>query len=252
MKLSVIIPVFNEQDTIETVLQRVAAVSLPCGKEIIVIDDGSEDETKKRIKKYESSIRDEESNNEEHRIKSKQLTTIFHQKNTGKGSAVQSGIKKATGDYILIQDADLEYNPEEIPRLLEPVIKNQGKNSHFTAVYGSRFQNGRPAIPFLYYLGNMFLTALTNFLYGTRLTDMETGYKLLPAAFAQTVRWKSTRFDIEPEITAQLVHAGIRIVEVPIQYHGRTHLAGKKLTARDATGAIIALIKNRTRFHLTD
>ncbi len=235
MKLSIVIPVFNEQDTIESVLQRVASVSLPCGKEIIVVDDGSSDTTKSKIKNQKAKGKEN-------------ISMIEHEKNMGKGAAIRSGIKKATGDYILIQDADLEYNPEEIPKLLRPILKPTTHNAQRTthlAVYGSRFMNGRPPMPLLYYLGNAFLTTITNLLYHTRLTDMETGYKLLPAAFAKTISWKSTGFDIEPEITAQLVHAGIRIIEVPIQYHGRTHLAGKKLTIKDAVGAITTLIRQK-------
>ncbi|OGG20688.1 hypothetical protein A3D03_00060 [Candidatus Gottesmanbacteria bacterium RIFCSPHIGHO2_02_FULL_40_13] len=240
MKLSIIIPVYNEEKTIHQVLISVASLKLPCTKEIIVVDDGSTDNTRKHI-----------TNSREQNEKLKNIKVITHKKNLGKGTAIRTGIKRATGDYILIQDADLEYNSQEIPKLLSPVIsysKNYNlKPKTFISVYGSRFANGRPVIPLLYYLGNRLLTILFNLFYGTNLTDMETGYKLIPTKLLKSLKFTSSGFDIEPEITALLVKQGVFIIEVPISYKGRSHLAGKKLTVKDAFGAIVTIIKNKFR-----
>lgn len=236
MKLTILIPVFNEEKTIAQVLTQIVGTKIDCEKEIIVIDDGSTDKTKFMIKKIQSQH--------------KKIKLVSHPTNLGKGKAIITGVKKATGDYILIQDADLEYNPVEIPKLLNPIFdsgRNHTNSVREIAIYGSRFKNRRPVIPVLYFIGNKLLTILTNILYGTKLTDMETGYKLLPASFCQKIKFSSAHFDIEPEITAKLIKNGIKIIEVPISYHGRTHLAGKKLTIIDAFEAIKALIILRFR-----
>ena len=231
MKLSIIIPVYNEEKTVSTVLDKVSRVKLPCQKEIIIVDDGSSDGTKEQI-----------TDNIKHKTKDK-IKIIFHHQNQGKGAAVRTGIEAATGDYILIQDADLEYNPDEIPKLLSPIFQlDKLKN---IAVYGSRFQSNYAVIPRLYLWGNKLLTFLTNLLYETKLTDMETGYKLLPSSFLKKVHLVGNRFEIEPEITAKLVKAKIPIVEVPISYRSRSHLSGKKLTVRDAWGAVKTLLFNK-------
>lgn len=224
--LSIIIPVYNEEETIIQVLNQLIALTLRCHKEIIVIDDGSTDATRKRIKNYELRI--------------KNLKVILHTANLGKGEAIKSGIKVATGDYILIQDADLEYNPDDIPKLIKPILTI--KINKPIAVYGSRFKNNKASIAILYLIGNKVLTFITNLLYGLRLTDMETGYKLLPANFLRSIKLISSRFDIEPEITAKLIKSNIPIIEVPISYKGRSRLAGKKLTIGDAFAAIKTLI----------
>jgi dolichol-phosphate mannosyltransferase len=234
MKLSILIPVYNEEKTIDEVLQKVLSVKLPCQKEIVVVDDGSTDGTIQRINKIGSDLK---------RVKG--LTLIRHKTNLGKGAAIQTGIKHATGDYILIQDADLEYNPSEIPLLLSPILQPTTYNLQPIAVYGSRFSRGKPEIPLLYFLGNRFLTFLTNLLYGTRLTDMETGYKLLPSSFLKQIRLTGKRFEIEPEITIKLLKAKIPIQEVPITYKGRSHVAGKKLTVKDAWAAIRIIITSK-------
>lgn len=234
MILSIIVPVYNEEKTIKKVLSQLLQLKLPCLKEIIVVDDGSTDATALKIEKFKSKI--------------KNIRYIRHQKNQGKGAAVRTGIHTATGDYILIQDADLEYDPSEIPQLLAPIVNHTSKRPRGyvnVAVYGSRFQNNQAMIPPLYFLGNKFLTFLTNVLYRTKLTDMETGYKLLPRSFLQKITLQSNHFDMEPEITAKLIRNGIRIIEVPISYKGRSHLAGKKLTLKDGFGAIKTLITLR-------
>ncbi|MCJ7739815.1 glycosyltransferase family 2 protein [Candidatus Microgenomates bacterium] len=249
MKLSIIIPVYNEEKTVSTVLEKVFRVKLPCRKEIIVVDDGSIDGTGNRIKNYACPPSAIAEGNCRRELRIKNLKIITHKKNQGKGAAVRTGIKAATGDYILIQDADLEYNPDEIPKLLSPVINQvsgiREQGSVGTAVYGSRFQSNSAVIPRLYLWGNKLLTFLTNLLYGTKLTDMETGYKLLPSSFLKKVHLVGNRFEIEPEITIKLIKAKIPIVEVPISYRSRSHLSGKKLTVRDAWGAVKTLLFNK-------
>ncbi|MBI3379840.1 glycosyltransferase family 2 protein [Candidatus Gottesmanbacteria bacterium] len=225
MKLSVVMPIFNEEKTIREVLKRLLEVKLSCDVEVILIDDGSTDKTKDYLLQ----------------IKTKgkiPLKIIKHEVNKGKGEAVQTGIKAAKGDYLIIQDADLEYDSEEIKNLLQPIFKTKISNKTSIAVYGSRFMGKRPMISPVYYLGNIFLTYLTNLLFGTHLTDMETGFKLLPLPFLKKITLNASRFDFEPEITARLIKAKIPIVEVPISYKGRSHLAGKKLTIADAFAAM--------------
>lgn len=231
IKLSIIIPVFNEKKTILSVLEKLASLHLPVHREIIIVDDGSTDGTRNQI-----------TDNIKHITRKNQIRIIYHKQNQGKGAAVKTGVKVAIGDYILIQDADLEYNPDEIPKLIVPILKEKNQT---IAVYGSRFSSHNYSIPLLYFLGNKFLTVLSNMLYGTGLTDMETGYKLLPASFLKKTQLIAQRFDVEPEITAKLVKKGIRIVEVPISYRSRSHVAGKKLTLKDAFGAVKTLLINR-------
>lgn len=234
MKLSIIVPVYNEEATIKVVLSKLLKQKLPCSTEIIVVDDGSFDKTVKEIKNLKSQFRN--------------LKLLLHRYNQGKGEAIKTGIKASHGDYILIQDADLEYNPEEIPKLIAPLLKTKsmkGQIKTLKAIYGSRFKYKQVKISLPYYLGNMFLTFLTNVLFGTNLTDMETGYKLLPTEFMKSIKLKASRFDIEPEITAKLIKAGFSITEVPISYMGRSHLAGKKLTITDAFAAIKTLVSHK-------
>ncbi len=229
MKLSLLVPVYNEEQTIDTILEKLIKVKLPCTKEIIIVDDASTDRTSNKIHK---------------RLKLRNFQKIVkyfkHRQNKGKGGAIQTGVKYATGQYILIQDADLEYDPGDICKLLPPIFI-AGKKKNKIAVYGSRFMKKNIMISPLYLFGNKLLTFVTNLFCGVKISDMETGYKLLPATFLKAINIQSRHFDIEPEITVKLIKMGIPIVEVPISYRGRTHLAGKKLTVLDAYEAIKAL-----------
>lgn len=234
MKLSIIIPVYNEEKTVEEIIRKVKEVSLPKGirKEIIVVDDGSTDKTPRILKKI------------------KGINIFCHRINKGKGAAVRTGIKKTTGEIILIQDADLEYNPEDYKRLITPIIHKEA-----LVVYGSRLKNmsfklfGKNKTPMpTHYLGNKFLTAITNFLYGADLTDMETGYKVFIRKVLDRIELTSDRFEIEPEITAKVLKNGIKIKEIAIQSNPRGYEDGKKITWKDGISALFTLIK----FRLTD
>lgn len=223
-KLSIIIPVYNEKSTVEEVLDSVSRTKvLGWEKEIIIIDDGSTDGTQEILKKWV-----------------KKVEVIFKKKNEGKGSAVTIGILKATGDIILIQDADLEYSPSDYPVLLAPF-----ENDRVHVVYGSRFLGGHLSTMFMYALGNKFVTLVTNILYNTNITDMETGYKVFDAVVLKGITIKAKRFDFEPEITAKVLRSGYQIYEVPISYFGRKFSEGKKLTWRDGIDAFITLLKFR-------
>ncbi|KKS98606.1 MAG: dolichyl-phosphate mannose synthase-like protein [Candidatus Gottesmanbacteria bacterium GW2011_GWA2_43_14] len=232
MNLSIIVPVFNERKTITPVLHKLLHLKLPVTTEIVVVDDGSTDGTAGILKKWPGKDKEK-----------KKLKIVFHRKNSGKGEAVKTGIKEASGDYILVQDADFEYNPSEIGKLLAPLVKQ--KNNGVFAVYGSRFMSGRAVIPKAYLFGNKILTFFTNITYGVHLTDMETGYKLLPAKIVKNLSLKAAHFDFEPEITGKIIRKKVKIIEVPISYRGRDRLAGKKLTVIDAFEAIKAIFYYR-------
>ena len=231
LKLSVIIPAYNEATTITTLLQRVVEVSLDYGftKEIVVIDDGSTDNTIELVKGFIST-------NTQHSIK-----LVEHEKNKGKGAALHTGIYAATGDYIIVQDADLEYDPREFNLLLKPVVE-AGAN----VVYGSRFMGGNPhrILFFWHSIGNQFLTFLTNMVTNLNLTDMETCYKLFQAEIVKPIKLKETRFGFEPEVTAKIARIdNIKIYEVGISYYGRTYAEGKKINWKDGLRAIYCIIK---------
>lgn len=222
--LSIIIPTYNEAKTINTVLTRVFALELPgWKKEVIVVDDGSIDNTRAELKAWE-----------------KKVTLITSAKNQGKGSAVTQGLRVAKGDIILIQDADLEYSPSDYPVLLAPF-----ENPQVHAVYGSRFLGAHLSTMFVYALGNKFVTLVTNILYNTNITDMETGYKAFRRSAIEFFDIKAKRFDFEPEITAKILRSGYQIYEVPISYYGRKFEEGKKLTWRDGVVALFTLLKYR-------
>jgi glycosyltransferase involved in cell wall biosynthesis len=227
-KLSIIIPVYNEEKTIEIILDKVKRVKLPnVLKEIVIVDDYSLDDTRKILSK----------------IKDKSIKIAYHKENQGKGAAIKTGLKNATGDLVVIQDADLEYDPKEFPKLLNPILS--GKTD---VVYGSRFEVIKENIDKMYkihYLGNLFLTLLTNLLYNTRITDMETCYKMMKKDVLKDIRIKSDGFDFEPEITAKLLKKGHKIIEVPIGFVGRKFDEGKKITWIDGLLAAYYLVKYR-------
>jgi glycosyltransferase involved in cell wall biosynthesis len=227
-KLSVIVPVYNERNTLVEVLRRMRAVELPDGieREIIVVDDGSTDGTRDVLKQLGDST----------------VRVVLHDVNRGKGAALRTGFAHATGEYVLVQDADLEYDPEDWPKLLSPVLRGKAR-----VVYGSRFTGERRNMLLLHWIGNRFLSMTTNVLYNTTLSDMETCYKLLERDLVDQMKLHSNRFDIEPEITAKVLKRGIRIYEVPISYSGREFDEGKKITWRDGFAALWTLVKFRFR-----
>ncbi|MCD5390601.1 glycosyltransferase family 2 protein [candidate division NPL-UPA2 bacterium] len=222
MKLSIIIPVYNEKETILKILEKVKAA--PWEKEIIVVDDGSDDGTKTALQHYSD----------------KETVKIYHSRNMGKGAAIRTGLIQVTGDIVIIQDADLEYDPEDYPRLLKPIL--QGKAD---VVYGSRFLGEHKAMLFWHSLGNKLLTLITNILFDTTLTDMETGYKVFKSDLIKEMKIKSNRFNFEPEITAKVLKKGHRVYEVPISYTGREYREGKKVSWKDGLVALGCLVKYR-------
>jgi len=228
MKLSIIIPVYNEENTILEVIDRVKRADIgKISKEIIVVDDFSKDKTRVILDK----------------IKDNSIKLFFHQFNQGKGAAIRTALKHVSGDYILIQDADLEYDPSDYSKLLKPVLK-----SNANVVYGSRIfviKDNLAKMYKLHYIGNVFLTFATNLLYGSRITDMETCYKLIKTDIVQGLNLKAKRFDFEPEITAKILKKGFKIVEVPITFNSRKFSDGKKITWRDGIKALLYLVKYR-------
>lgn len=217
-------PVYNEEHTISEILRRVQSVKLPgWEKEVIVVDDGSSDGTRKELKPWEKKIR-----------------VIYKGKNEGKGSALTVGLKHAHGDIILIQDADLEYSPDDYPVLPSPF-----QNDHVDVVYGSRFLGPHLSTMFIYAQGNKFVTLATNLLFNTNITDMETGFKVFRRRVLDDMTIHSKRFDVEPELTVKTLKRGYQIYEVPITYFGRKFSEGKKLTWRDGIVALWTLIKYR-------
>ncbi len=227
-KLSVVVPVFNERNTLVEVLRRMRAVELPDGieREIIVVDDGSNDGTRDVLRQLGDST----------------VRIVLHEKNQGKGAALRTGFAHATGEFVLVQDADLEYDPEDWPKLLAPVIRGRAR-----VVYGSRFTGERRNMLLLHWIGNRFLSMTTNVLYNTTLSDMETCYKLMERRLIEDMHLQSSRFDIEAEMSAKILKRGVRIYEVPISYSGREFDEGKKITWRDGFSALYTLIKYRFR-----
>jgi glycosyltransferase involved in cell wall biosynthesis len=225
-KLSVIVPVFNERNTVVEVVRRMRAVELPDGieREIIVIDDGSTDGTRDVLRQLGDST----------------VRIVVHEGNRGKGAAVRTGLAHATGEYVLIQDADLEYDPDDWPRLIAPITRGRAR-----VVYGSRFTGERRNMLLLHWIGNRLLSLVTNVLFNSTLSDMETGYKLVDRKLLNDLALRSDRFDIEPEITAKILKRRIRIYEVPISYMGREFDEGKKITWRDGFAALWTLVKYR-------
>ncbi|HSQ26513.1 MAG TPA: glycosyltransferase family 2 protein [Anaerolineales bacterium] len=224
MNLSVIIPAYNEENTIETILERVKATQIP--SEILIVDDGSIDGTRKILER----LREDE-----------MVRVILHDRNQGKGAAVVTGIQHATGDVLLIQDADLEYDPRDYKELIQPIEEGLAD-----VVYGSRFLGApRRTAMFWHMVANKLLTLMTNILYDTILTDMETGYKLFRKEVVQDIKIHARRFDFEPEFTAKILKKKVRIYEVPIRFTPRDYSEGKKIKLKDAFQAVWTLFKYR-------
>jgi len=240
MKLSIIIPVYNEEKSIQDVIKNVIAVEIPgVTKEIIVVNDGSTDNSKFKISAVDKSLADKQNSN---------IKIISHKKNLGKGAAVQTGIKNATGEYIVIQDADSEYNPQDIKLLAEPILS--GKS---LVVYGTRLnrlpnfsKEEKESLFILHYAGNRFLSLITSILYGQWVTDMETCYKIFPKSAIKKMKLVSKGFEFEPEITAKLLKLGYKITEIPITTKPRNYKEGKKLNAlKEGPKALWVLLKYR-------
>jgi len=246
MKVSIVIPVYNERAFIEEVLLRVQAS--PIEKEIIVIDDRSTDGTRALLedldKTQSEGKREAIVQNGKSRLSLDNIRFLFQQQNAGKGAALRRGFEAASGDIVLVQDADLEYDPKDYPKLLEPIFEDKAD-----VVYGSRFLGGPQRVHyFWHYCGNKFLTLLSDVFTNLKLTDMETCYKVFRKEVLQNIKLESNRFGFEPEITAKIAKGNWRIYEVSISYAGRTYAEGKKITWRDGVSTLWCIL----RFNLFD
>jgi glycosyltransferase involved in cell wall biosynthesis len=243
MKLSIIMPVYNERTTLQEIVQRVREVDLTIhraganhllggpvtlSREIVIVDDGSTDGTRSILDRWREE-------------KPADMRILYHQQNGGKGAALRTGFQNATGDVLVIQDADLEYDPRDYVKLLEPLLEGRSP-----VVYGSRFMGGpRSAMSLSHTMGNKLLTIFTNLLFGTSLSDMETCYKCFRRDVIQNMPLRSRRFEIEPELTAKILKRGYPIFEVPISYNGRAFHEGKKISWQDGFSAVWTLTKYR-------
>jgi glycosyltransferase involved in cell wall biosynthesis len=227
-KLSVVIPVYNEEDTIREIVRRVAAVDVGLKKELVLVDDCSTDNSGAILKALQSEHPD--------------WKILFHDRNRGKGAALRTGFAAAAGDVVLVQDADLEYDPREYPALLGPIV-----DGHADVVFGSRFLGGGPhrVVFFWHYVGNRLLTTLSNMMTGINLTDMEVCYKAFRREVIKAIEIREDRFGFEPEITAKVARGGWRVYEVPVSYYGRSYAEGKKITWRDGAWALWCIVKYR-------
>jgi glycosyltransferase involved in cell wall biosynthesis len=223
--ISIVVPVYNEARTVASVIERLFAIDLPAPREILVVNDGSTDGTREVLDQI---------------TQRPELRIIHAEKNGGKGSAIRIGFAKASGTIVAIQDADLELDPAQLADLVTPILDGRTR-----VVYGSRFLAGRPDAPWLSIAANQVLTGATNVLFGGRLTDMETCYKVMAADIAKSLNLESNRFDIEPEITAKLLRSGHSILELPIRFEPRSRAQGKKIGWRDGVRAIQVLLKYR-------
>ncbi len=226
MKLSIVIPVYNEQDTLDEIFRRVQAT--PYDKEIIAVDDASKDSSRQVLERLAGQYDN--------------LRVFYHDKNQGKGAALRTGFAQVTGDVVIIQDADLEYDPVDYPALLSPIQKDLAD-----VVYGSRLIGAQPhrVLYFWHYMGNRCVTFLSNMFTNLNLSDMEVGYKAFTAEVIKDIKISSNRFGVEPELTAKVAKKGCRVYEVPISYHGRDYAHGKKITWRDGIAAIFHIVRYR-------
>jgi len=230
---SVVIPVYNELDTWKELLARVEAVRIPgLWRQIVLVEDGSKDGTRKQLEDFAAQLPPAQAGSDHVKV-------VFHAVNQGKGAALRTGFAAAEGDIVIVQDADLEYDPGDYPKLFEPLLRGEAD-----VVYGSRFAAGRPPNTYLKnYLANRWLTWLSNVTTGLKITDMETCYKVFRREIIQGVRIEQNRFGFEPEVTAKVAKLGVRVVELPIRYEGRTHEEGKKIGWKDGLKAIVCIFK---------
>ena len=228
-------PVYNEVGTLEEAVHRVRAIRLP--KEIIIVDDASTDGSRELLRRIETEI-------QQARDPLNEIKACFQPVNRGKGAAIKSGVAYVTGDVVIIQDADLEYDPQDYMKLLDPILNGQAD-----VVYGTRFYGSSPhrVLFFWHYLGNQLLTFFSNMLTNINLSDMEVGYKVFKSEILKSINIESKRFGFEPEITVKVAKRGCRIYEVPISYHGRTYAQGKKITWKDGLAAFYTLIRFRLK-----
>lgn len=228
MKLSIVIPVYNEEATVEKLVELVESVEIATEKELVIVDDCSRDRTREILE----GLRSRHPN----------IRLVFHERNQGKGAALRTGFAAATGEILLIQDADMEYDPREYGRLLAPIL-----DGHADVVFGSRFLGGGPhrVVFFWHYVGNMILTTLSNMMTNLNLTDMEVCYKVFRREVLRGITIRENRFGFEPEITAKVARGRWRIYEVPISYYGRDYSEGKKITWKDGFRALWCVIKYR-------
>lgn len=227
-RLTIIVPVYNEVSTVRAVVERLLAIDFPVPREILVVDDGSTDGTRAVL----ADVIREGMN----------VTVLLADRNGGKGSAIRRGLEHANGTIVAIQDADLELDPQQLRALLAPILDRQAE-----VVYGSRFLDRPSGVPWLTVAANRALTSVTNILYGSALTDMETCYKVMRTDIARSLRLTANRFDIEPEITARLLRRGHRIRELPIRFEARSRAEGKKIRWRDGVRALVVLAAERFR-----
>ena len=224
--LSIIVPVFNERRTVQAVIDRLFAIDLPVAREIVVVDDGSTDGTREELARAVDL--------------GAAFTFVGSERNAGKGSAIRLGLSRVRGSIVAIQDADLELDPEQLAGLIEPILRGDTQ-----VVYGSRFMNGPPKAPWVTLAANRVLTGVTNVLYGSSLTDMETCYKIMRTEVARSLDLRASRFDIEPEITARLLRRGHRILELPVRFEPRSRAQGKKIKWSDGLHALRMLVRER-------